>query len=248
MDTFTYPLIFLTGFVASFVGTNVGGGGLIIIPVLIFLGLPPQVAVATSRFGITGLASVGLLEFHKGHKVNYRIGIPLVIFSMIGAYIGADTLVGLSEGVAQKLIAIGIIIVLFLFVINKNIGIKHIKPAGHVREFFGYIACAIIGFWAALVGAGAAILASYILILVFGQTFLESAGTRKLMILPISIVALCVFIANGLVNWSYGGVLFVGCGLGSYVGARYGLRHGDKWVRKMFIVVVLVSALKLLFT
>ena len=79
-----------------------------------------------------------------------------------------------------------------------------------------------------------------------GPTFLEAAGTSKIAVVCLSLVASFVYISAGVVDWTYTVVLILGGSTGSFLGAHYGLKKGDEWVRKLFMVVVLVSAVRLL--
>ena len=93
---------------------------------------------------------------------------------------------------------------------------------------------------------GQGTLSNYILIFVFGKTFLEAAGTRKIASLAAIIVALTIFLYHHLVNFEFGIVLLLGRSLGAFMGAAYGIKKGDEWVRKIFIIVVIIMATKLM--
>jgi len=243
--SFELLLIFILGFIASFIGTNVGGAGLITVPLLIFLGLPSQVAVATNKIGGLGLTSIGLITFHGGKKVNYRIGIPIAVFSMVGAYLGSNVALALSEELVKRIIGFSIIAVLLLVFSNKNLGVQK-KEGSILAKVLGYISFIFIGFWSAFVGGGGAIISNIVLVSLFGLTFLESAGTRKIPHLVSNITASLVYIIHGTVYWIYAIPLLLGMAMGSHVGARWGLAKGDIWIRRLFMIVVVVSALKLL--
>ena len=79
-----------------------------------------------------------------------------------------------------------------------------------------------------------------------GETFLESAGTRKIVGFTISLTALIIYSVYQFVDWYYGIALIIAMSAGSYIGAVYGLRRGDKWVRRLFVVVVFIMAARLL--
>ena len=239
-------LIFLIGLVASFAGATVGGVGLITIPALIFLGFPPKIAIITSVFGGLGMVG-GFYKFHKSAKIDYKLGIPITIASMIGAYLGADALLSVSEDLLGKLIGLVLLVILFIVLLDrKRRGMRRRKAPGKIREYFGYLAFVLIGFWRGFVSAGFAIFATYSLVLMYRRTFLESAGTKTIVLLATAIIASIVYGMNGLLELDAGIALMLGMLMGSYAGASYGIRKGDSWVRKVFIVVVIVAALKLL--
>jgi uncharacterized membrane protein YfcA len=86
------------------------------------------------------------------------------------------------------------------------------------------------------------------MILCFGQTFLQSAGTRKLPFLFGNGLALAVFIPSGNVLWGIGLALGAGTLLGGYLGSLFAIKKGNKWVRVVFFLVVGLAALRMLFS
>ena len=246
MESFALPLTFVVSFLSSFIGTNVGGGGLILVPTLIFLGLPPQVAIGTSRIGALASVSTGIFQFHQEGKVDYRIGFPLMFFSIAGSYIGSNTLLTIPTELLEKLLGLCIILILIVVLFQKNYGVHVTRDKSPYRKTLGYFLFFFIGFWGAFFGGGSAIFGNIVLTSCFGLTFLECAGTRKVAALGMGVTAAIVYILAGVIDWTFALVLLAGGMLGGFVGARHGLRKGDAWVRKLFIAVVLFSALELL--
>lgn len=246
MEILELAIVLIVGFISAFIGANVGGGGLITIPALIMLGLLPKVAIATMRVGSLGLIGGGLYKFNEKGKVNYGIALPAALVSLVGAYVGANALLELPDEIVSQMVGVFILIVLVFVVINRNIGIKKVENITKRSRLLGYLAFFILGFWGGVFGGGSGIFSAYILIFFFGQTFLEAAGTRKVPGLAVTILTLAVFALGGIVDWTVGGVLLIGMLLGSLTGATYGIKKGDGWVRALFIVMVLASAVKLI--
>jgi len=244
VETLSLPIAFVVSFVAGFVGTNAGGGAFIVVPVLIFLGLSPHIAIASMRVSIVAAAFVGLLKFGSAGKIRFEIAIPVALFSAIGAYFGANTLLQVPEDVLQKLIGLLILFALCIVYLRKDLGVVA-KAKSTLSRCVGYLLFSFVGFWAAFFGGGG-IFSRMIYTTFFGMTFLEAAGTAKIAVVCLSLVASFVYISAGVVDWTYTVVLILGGGTGSFLGAHYGLKKGDAWVRKLFMVVVLASALKLL--
>lgn len=246
MEIFHILVVFLVGIVASSLGTLVGGTGLITIPTLIFLGLPPHIAIGTNRFGLTGLNMAGWYKFHEKRMINYKIGFAILIPTLLGAIMGANLVLHINEIILRKLIATVNLIVLFFIILKPKIGIERPKYAIGNREYtVGTILSFFVGIYCGSYGAGNGILLSYILILLFGQTFLESAATRKMATLFSSVMAATIFAVSGVITYSLAIALFLGTFVGSYFGAHYSDRIGNLWIRRLFFVVVFVMAIKL---
>lgn len=246
MELTSLAIALLVSFASSFIGTNVGGGGLIVVPMLIFLGLPAQIAVGTSRFGALASASAGMWKFHKGGKVDFRIGLPIALLSIMGAYAGSRTLLVVPTEFLEKILGLCILLVLLILLFRRGYGVQVERHRGTFRNALGYFLFFFTGFWGAFFGGGSAIFANLILTSCFGLTFLECAGTRKVATIGMAVTSVTVYILAGVVDYAYGAALLIGGSLGASAGAHYGLRKGDAWVRKLFLIVVFLSALELL--
>ncbi len=238
--------IFLIGIVSAFVGTTVGGGGLITVPALILLGLPPHVAVATTRIGALGLVLAGLYRFRRAGVVDWRIGLISALFAAVGALAGALFLLQMPAEVLEPAVGLLLLFVLPLIWVKPSLGVRQ-TPPGRARKRLGYLAYLPLGFWGGFFGAGYGILSNLTMLLLEGKTFLQAAATRKLPGTVVTLVALTVFTRAGVLAWKEGLFLLAGMALGSYAGASYGLRHGEHWVRRLFMIAVAASALALLW-
>ncbi len=246
MDPVLLVAVAIVGVVASFIGATVGGVGLITIPSLMFLGFSAKSAIATHIFGSLGMTGC-FYKFHQSRKIDYGVGIPITIAACVGAYLGAKALLEVSEEILVKLLGIVLLVLLFMIVLDrKGRGVKKRQKPGKERELLGYLAFMVVGFWRAFVSAGFAIFSTYVLVLMYRKTFLQSAGTKLLVLFVTGLITLAIYSGNGLVQWVPGLVLMLGMLVGSYAGASYGLKKGDEWVKKVFIVIVLFASLGLL--
>ena len=241
-------IVFLASIFAALFGTLVGGGSLLTIPLLMFLGLPPHIAIATNRLGVTGLGVAGWYKFGKKKLINYKIAWIIGISALLGSILGANLMLQTNETVLRYVVA-GITFVILVFIMAKpKLGIEKTK---HIIKNHEYVIGAIIGFFLGIYGgfygAGVGTFLAYLFILLFGQTFLESAGTRKIPVLLISTMAAIIFAFNRVIVYHVAIVLFAGMFIGSYIGAHYSDRIGNVWIKRLFFVIVLAMVVKLLF-
>lgn len=237
-------VIFVTGLVSAFFGTTVGGAGLVVISALILLGLPPHIAIATSGVGALGLMLSGLYRLRRGGMVDWGVGIKSAFFAVIGGLAGALSLLQIPGEVLKPLMGIFLLVMLVLLWAVPSLGIEP-RPPGSLRRRLGYVAYLPLGFWGGFFGAGYGVLSNLAMLLLQGKTFLQSAGTRKVPGIVITTTALVVFHRADVLVWPQALTLLVGMTLGSYAGAAYGLRRGERWVRRLFAIVVLASAVTL---
>ena len=83
----------MLGVITGFIGTNTGGSVFLTVPVMIWLGIPPQSSIATARLASVGTMFAGLRHFHNSGKVDYRLAAPAAALGLAGALIGASLLV-----------------------------------------------------------------------------------------------------------------------------------------------------------
>ncbi len=247
LETLSFIFILIIGLIGGFFDTFVGAGSLITIPTLIFLGLPPSIAIATNRLGVTGSDIAGWYKFHKKKFIDYKIAIVLAIPSLLGSIIGANLVLEFNESLLKKIVAIMTILIMILIILNPRIGIEKNKKKILKKEYYAAVFLSfIVGIYGGFYGAGAGIFIFYILILFFGQTFLESAATRKLANLSFSVMAAIVFAYKGIINYLWVIPLFVGTLTGAYFSAHYSEKIGNVWIKRLFIMIVSVMVLKLL--
>jgi hypothetical protein len=238
--------VFLIGILASFFGTIVGGGTLLSIPFLIMIGLPPQVAIATERFGGLGQTLTSFTQFYKSKKIVWKYVFGLTIISVAGSIIGSNILINIDPLVLRNIIGLTILLLLPLFFLKRDLGIKQTVVSKR-KIIIGSIIYFFVQIFAAFYGGGTGILIAYTLMFCFGLTILESTATKIIPWFFLSISSLMIFANKGITNYKMGVVMMAGMTIGAYLGARVALRKGNLWVKRMFIFFVIISVIKLLF-
>ncbi len=150
----------------------------------------------------------------------------------------------LSDVVLQRIIGAVGLGLLFFTALQKDAGIQSPGFCHPRRWIAGIPAAFILGAYGSIYGAGLGTFLTYLLVFVFGQTFLESAGTRKFALGLQSLVASALYWRAGLIDWPSAANLFISMGIGSYIGARYGTKLGNLWIRRLFLTVAAVLTLK----
>lgn len=239
-------LTFVIGIIASFIGAVTGGGGLISIPFLMFLGLPPQMAIATNKCGSVGVSLSASYKFFKAKKINWKYVLPFSVIAIIGGLIGAKILVEINTDLLSTVVGIILLAILPLIFIKREIGVKKRKTT-KVQKTIGFILYFFLMIFSGFFGGGGGILIFYTLMFFMGFTIIESNATDIIPWFILSVSSLIFFMINGLVNYQIGIVFFFGTLIGGYVGAHTAIKKGDAWVKLIFAVVVLISGMKILF-
>lgn len=237
-------LILLIGFAAGFVDSTGGPGGLITVPSLMLLGLPPQVAIATDRIGVIGQIFAAAFKFWG--KIVWKYVPVLTFISLVGSIVGSNILLNLDPKLLQRIISVLIIGFLPVLFLKSKIGVEHTKVS-RLKTGIGLFLYLILEIYAGFFGAGMSPLMFYTLTYFFGFTMIEVLATGVIPVMVLAISSLAIFALNGIVDYKYGIVLLIGMSAGGYLGAHFALKKGNVWLKHLLILFVIISAIKLLF-
>ncbi len=238
--------VFLIGVFASAFGTMVGGGTLLSLPFLMLIGLPPQVAVATERFGGLGQTLAAFYKFARSKKIEWQYVPLLSVVSSVGSIIGAQILVSISPALLHNAIGIILLALLPLSFLKRNLGIEHNKVS-NTKIIIGSVIYFFVQIFASFFGGGTGILIAYTLMFFFGLTILEATATKIIPWFFLSLFSLFIFAQNGIINYKLGIILLAGMTVGGYLGAHIAIKKGDRWIKRLFYFLVIISIIKLLF-
>ncbi len=244
MQELILALILIGGFVAGVLNTLAGGGSLITLPLLIFSGLPADVANGTNRVAIV-LQNIGGLAGFRRHGLRVgREAWILLAPSMVGAILGAKLAVDMDETLMRR--AIGVMLVLMLVPILRSARPGAPRPAEGMRpSWWIWPAYFLVGVYGGFLQAGVGFFYLALLVGVQGLDLVRANLIKVFLILAYSVVALALFAAEGKVAPLQGLVLAAGNMAGGWVGAHMAVRKGEKLIRAVLVVAVLASAIKL---
>jgi uncharacterized membrane protein YfcA len=243
LDILNLSIIFAVTFVIRIFTVTLGGGGIILIPMLIFFGLPPSQAIATNRLGAFS-HNFSILKFHQYGQVKWKMGFYLMLPALIGTVVGSYLVININQDLFGKLIGGVIIISIILIAYKNHLGIKEFTPSKN-RLVAGWFLALIAGLVGGLFSQ-TGLWFNYVY-LFLGLTFLQTAATRKISGFINGLVSITMFIVAGLIKWDVAMVMFIASGLGSWLGAGWGIKIGNVWIKRLFIIVAVIGAIKLLF-
>lgn len=236
-------LLIVSGLLVGFINTLAGGGSIISLSILMFLGLPANVANGTNRIAvfIQNIAAVGSFRQQKvlDHKKGIWLAIPATIGSMIGAYIAVDV----NEEVIEKAIAVVMLIMMFVILYKPQRWLRGKEELQVRKVSFGQMVLFFfIGIYGGFlhVGVGYALLAG--IVLGAGYDLVKANAIKVLIILIWAPFILIVFIYHGQVNYLYGIILSIGNVIGALIASRLAVKKGASFVRWVIIAVILLTA------
>lgn len=239
--------LFLAGLFAASYSTLIGGGTLVTVPVMIYFGIPPQISVATNRVGVLGLSIAGWTAFHRQGLIHYKLAAVVALACGAGSLAGAHILVNIPADVLKKIIGGVGLALAAVALVQSDAGLVEVaKPRRGKIWLIGVPLAFALGMYGSIYGAGLGTALTYMLILMFGQTFLQSAGTRKLALCLQALVASVYFYFHGLIHLPAAANLLVSMSIGSYLGVHYGARLGNRVLKYLFLGLAAVMAAGLL--
>jgi uncharacterized membrane protein YfcA len=247
LDWYIYLAIVGAGFIAGFINTLAGSGSLVTLPLLIFLGLPANVANGTNRVAILLQNVVGTTSFHRQKMLDLRGGLNLAVPAIVGSVIGAQIAVNLNEEIMRLTIGALMVVMMVVILIRPKRWLE--GQPGTASKRFGWKQWLIfffIGVYGGFIQAGVGIFLLTALVLSAGYDLVRANAVKVLIVLCFTAFALAVFVMNDQVAWAIGLILAVGNMLGAWVAARMAVKRGAVFVRWVLIAVVAVSAAKLL--
>ncbi|MHC4944741.1 MAG: sulfite exporter TauE/SafE family protein [Planctomycetota bacterium] len=248
MDFYIYPLLVLGGFAAGFINTLAGGGSMLTLPLLIFAGLPADVANGTNRVAILIQNISGVLGFRSRGIKPWRIGFWLCLPACLGAVAGASTAAEVDPLLLERIFG-GVLIVLcaFLFLHPSRALVERPESLGQAPlSLKSFAVFFVVGFWGgfAQVGVGFLFLAG--LILCSNLNLVHGNAVKIFTILIFTVLALGIFFAHGQVALVPGLVMAVGNAAGAWTASVLSVKKGAGWVRNFLLAAALLAALKLL--
>ena len=239
-------LLFGTGIAAGFLNTVAAGGSLLALPMLIFLTSDSALANGTNRIAIFFQNVSAILGFRRKGVSDFKYGILLAVPAVIGAVIGAIIATDIKDAAFNLILAVVMITMLILTLINPTARLKDRIESRDKRSTV--IAMAIfffIGIYGGFIQAGVGLLIITALRLLTGMDLVRTNAIKVLVIFFYTVVALGIFIMEKQVDWTLGVTLAVGNATGAWIGSHWAVEKGDKWIKVVLVVAVLVFSVNL---
>lgn len=239
-------ILFSTGLVAGFVDSIAGGGGLITLPVLLAVGLPPQIALGTNKLqGSFGTLSSSYNYIRKG-EVRLKDCFAGILFTFLGAAVGSWVVQMMEPVFIRHIIPFLLLFVLLYTFFSPKLGYEDNKPKMSLSMFF-LVFGIILGFYDGFFGPGTGAFWTAALCIVLGFNMTKAAGHTRIMNFTSNIVALSMFIFGNNVLYMVGIIMAIGQVIGARIGSNLAIQKGARFIRPIFLMVVLVTVIRLVF-
>lgn len=240
-----YPLLFLTGAAAGLVDSIAGGGGLIALPVLLNLGLPPALALGTNKLQSACGTLTSLVTYARRGLVDVRACAWGAACTFLGALAGAWAVQQVDSGALARLIPALLAAILVYVIARPELGGADREARVPERAFFAAAGLGL-GFYDGFFGPGVGSLWTMALVVFLGLNFARATGVTKVMNFASNLASLVLFVPAHRVHYPAGLVMCAGQVLGARMGAGLVVKKGARFIRPVFLTIVALTLVRLI--
>lgn len=246
LTPYTFIFLFTAGFSAGFIDSIAGGGGLIALPSIMFIGLPPQLALGTNKLqGTFGTFSALHNYLKKGHA-SLKETFVGIIFTLVGALGGSLIVQKIDASIIEPIIPVLLFIIFIYTLFSKKTGITDTKPKLNPHMFY-IIFGLLLGFYDGFFGPGIGSLWTAAFMFFLGSNMTRATGNTKIMNFASNIVALLCFAAGKNIFYTIGFTMAVGQVLGAKLGSGMAIKKGAVFIRPVFLTIIFCTILRFLY-
>lgn len=234
------------GFVAGVIGSIIGlGGGIVVVPVLTFLGVPHTISSSSSLFAAFSNSVASTVSYSKQKRVDYKTGLRLGLMSIPGTILGAVISAQVTPDLFKILFAVVLIASCYYLFVKKSLDTKQ----GNLSKKM-LVASSVISFFAGILssffGIGGGIIFVPLMMIGLGLLVKNATATSQLILMFSSASGMITHTILGHADFEYALLLSIGAFVGGLLGARLSLEIKENRLRLLIVAVILIAAIKLI--
>ena len=247
LDLWQVALLIVVGIAGGFVNVIAGGGSLLTVPVMVFLGLPGPVANGTNRIGILAQSIVSIVTFARRGFRDFQLSLSLSACAIPGAVAGALLGVHLDGVWFNRAIALIMVGVMLVMHFDQGAAQRSADYQPTRRQLlYGHALMLGAGFWGGFIQLGVGFILMPILNRVMGLDLVRTNMHKVFIVATYTVVALSIFASQLELLWLIGIALAAGNAIGGYLGAHFTISKGERMIRLVLNLVLVAFIIKLL--
>ncbi|NWB94044.1 TSUP family transporter [Pseudomonas agarici] len=244
VDLTTLAILAVVAFIAGFIDAIAGGGGLLTTPALLTAGLPPHLVLGTNKLSSTFGSATASFTFYRRKLFHPRQWKLAIFGTLAGALIGAVTAHFLPAEWLNKMLPV-IVFGCGLYLLFGGTPKAPLDSDAPIKRKWQLPQGFSLGFYDGVAGPGTGAFWTVSSLLLYPIDLVKASGVARSMNFVSNIAALSVFIFSGQVDWLIGLSMGVSVMIGAFFGARTAISGGAKFIRPVFITVVLGLTVRL---
>ena len=237
-------LLFGLGIAVGFINVNAGGGSSLTLPMLLFLLGDGALANGTNRVAIFVQSLFAVASFRKREFFEFQLSSKLSLFTLPGAIIGAILATKITGVLFERLLGVILLFIVISMFFSRNYT-RDKRDQNERVNWLIYPALFGIGFYGGFLQVGVGFLFMAALYHLLKLDLIRVNMHKVFIVLIYTVPALVIFLVTGNINWRFGLSLAAGSGLGAWIGAHFSVKGGEKLIRIVLAVAILIMALKL---
>ena len=237
-------LLGIASFFAGIFNTMAAGGSFMMLPLLIFAGLPATVANGTNRIALLTQNTMSVYGFHQKGLFDLKTNVRLMIPALLGSIGGALLSVRIPDTIFQKVISVLMLIFVVLSVYRDRRS-SNGEPAAKPGPVATFVLFFFVGVYGGFIQAGVGLFLIGSIRFATGLDLVRTNSVKVFIIASYTIVAIIIFALNGKIDWPIAAVVAVTQGAGGYVGTHIAIKGGEKLVKKLIFVALFLMAVTL---
>ncbi len=247
LTLYQYGLLWGAAFLAGFVDSIAGGGGIITVPALLAMGLDPHSALGTNKLQASFGSCAASLHYTRGNLVNPKQTLEGILFTAVGAAVGTLAIQMIGAPHLKVILPALLLCIFFYMLFSPDLGRLDSRPVMH--PFLFYVSAGLgLGFYDGFFGPGTGSFWTIAFVVFLGQNLKKATAHTKIMNATSNLTSLAFFLAGGKVLWIPGLLMGSGQLLGASIGSHLVLRKGTRFVRVFFLGVVAVTIAKVFYS
>lgn len=246
IEPWLYPALTAVAVLTGFVDAIAGGGGLIMMPALIYTGLPPHVVLGTNKVQSACGTAMATLRYHRAGLFAIRPNLPTVAAIFAGALAGALVIQRFDADVLRLVVPLLLMGIALYTVFSPRMDDHDRKARLSERSYLP--AAGAVGFYDGFFGPGAGQFYTTTLVGLRGLGLTRATGLTKLFNLTSNVASIVVFASGGQVLWLLGLCMSAGAMTGAWLGSHWATRLGARLIRPLLVTVSLALTARLVWS
>ncbi len=237
----TLAFLGLLAFVAGFIDSVVGGGGLIQLPALLigFPKAPVPTLFGTNKISALVGTSMAAVQYSRHICYNFKLLFIVAFFAFVASFAGAKTVSIINPAILKPVILVILILIGIYTFLKKDLGTVQSKNHSENKKLIlGSLIGLIVGFYDGFLGPGTGSFLVLGFVVLLGFEFVSASAYAKIINCVTNVSALFVFIRQGNYLLGVAMVMAVGNVAGSLIGSRMAIKKGNRFIRVFFLIVV----------
>lgn len=231
-------------FLAGLIDSMVGGGGLIQTPLSLVMlpNIPVATVIGSLKIPAFSGTAIAAIQYLKHVKINWKLFTLMATLAFISAYAGSQLLTLVSNEFMKPVLFVILILLAIYTIAKKDFGQAESKNFSPLKMIVnGCLVSIVIGFYDGFIGPATGTFFLLGMVTLLGMDFLHANAYAKMINLATNAGSILLFVIKGKIIWGIAIPMAVCNALGGYIGAKFALKRGNKTIRTVFIVVILIS-------